>query len=64
MKNRSVKGKRIKQMHQRFSADVSGGASWTLEAIELDDGSFIRFLAVDTEDMPLVVAIYPGRSVE
>lgn len=63
MKTRSIIGKRIARVYQnRFWNAHSEQFDISLEAIELDDGSFIRFDTFDTIDVPAPYAIHPGRA--
>jgi len=62
MKSRGVVGKRIVKVLQTYRPAAYGrGGEWELRGIVLQDGSVIRFIAVETEDTPAVVGIYPGR---
>ncbi len=64
--SRVLVGKVIKRIHQRYVPGVdvhgSGRGVWAIEAIEFDDGSFLRFFAIECQSTDHIVqGVYPGR---
>ncbi len=57
---RTLIGKTIKRVHQsRFAA--THGTTWTLEAVEFTDGSWLRFVVAEGEAEYGVVPVYPAK---
>ena len=61
-----LKGKTIAKVHQSLCNVKTSGRSpeWVISGIEFTDGTWLRFVAVDTDDLPEVRGIYPARPVD
>lgn len=65
MKTTGLIGRTIVRIHQRRGFDdAAGGAYVDLVAIELDDGSVLRFSPFELSGDLAVAGIYPGRRIE
>lgn len=60
-----LKHKTIKKVHQSwYPGELARDGFWRLDAIEFEDGTVMRFLALETDESPEVIGIYPGRAID